>query len=271
MSEPRLEAEQIELAVMQDLFAHVEPARAEKLGIHAESFGGAVAFSALACESILFNRVLGFGLFSSATQSELDAIAAHYAKRNVSNYLVHVHPDAQPPELLTWLAERGYVPFRRAWAKFVREAEPVAMPESTLRTERIDSDHGEAFVKIVTEAYALKPEAKTLLNLLPRRPGFSAYTCFVEDEPAAVAAMYTRDDVAWFGFAATRRPFRGRGAQQSLLRRRIEDALAAGCTRFYAETGEPADGEPQHSYHNIQRAGFRRIYVRDNYILSNPK
>ncbi|MDP7424835.1 MAG: hypothetical protein QF394_05370 [Rhodospirillales bacterium] len=31
------------------------------------------------------------------------------------------------------------------------------------------------------------------------------------------------------------------------------------------ETGEAVEGDAQHSYHNIQWAGFEECYLRDNY------
>jgi penicillin amidase len=46
----------------------------------------------------------------------------------------------------------------------------------------------------------------------------------------------------------------------------VEDAVAAGCTRLLTATGEAVPGDPQHSYHNIEWAGFEPTYVRDNWV-----
>ena len=32
------------------------------------------------------------------------------------------------------------------------------------------------------------------------------------------------------------------------------------------ETGEAVEGDPQHSYHNFERAGFQAAYLRDNFV-----
>ncbi len=68
------------------------------------------------------------------------------------------------------------------------------------------------------------------------------------------------------GFAATLKDQRGRGAQAVVLARRIRDALGLGVRLMVTETGTAVDGEPQHSYRNIERAGFEAAYVRQNWI-----
>jgi GNAT superfamily N-acetyltransferase len=71
--------------------------------------------------------------------------------------------------------------------------------------------------------------------------------------------------VGWLDWGATAPAFRRRGSQSALLRRRILDALDMGCRLILTETGEEVEGDPQHSYKNILRMGFREAYVRENY------
>jgi hypothetical protein len=35
---------------------------------------------------------------------------------------------------------------------------------------------------------------------------------------------------------------------------------------MFTETGEAVDGDPQHSYRNILRAGFEQLDVRENFV-----
>jgi hypothetical protein len=51
-----------------------------------------------------------------------------------------------------------------------------------------------------------------------------------------------------------------------LLSRRIRDALDLGVRMMVTETGEALEGEPQHSYRNIERFGFRGAYTRQNWV-----
>ena len=51
-----------------------------------------------------------------------------------------------------------------------------------------------------------------------------------------------------------------------MLRRRIGDAIQMGCKWMLTTTGEAVEGDPQHSYKNILRMGFRLLGVRENFI-----
>ena len=62
-------------------------------------------------------------------------------------------------------------------------------------------------------------------------------------------------DLAEFGGGATLPEFRGRGVQQAMLRHRINEACAAGCSILVTEA-EPETG----SARNILRAGFEAAF-----------
>jgi hypothetical protein len=53
--------------------------------------------------------------------------------------------------------------------------------------------------------------------------------------------------------------------QRALLAHRCRQAEALGCRRVHTCTGEAVPGDPQHSYNNILRCGFRETYVRGNW------
>ena len=42
-------------------------------------------------------------------------------------------------------------------------------------------------------------------------------------------------------------------------------AIELGCKRMFTETGEAVEGDPQHSYKNILKAGFTESVLRENY------
>jgi hypothetical protein len=88
---------------------------------------------------------------------------------------------------------------------------------------------------------------------------------FDGDTPAGTGALFVRDGVAWLDWGATDPAFRRRGGQQTLLARRISDALDLGCSTMITTTGKAVPGDPQHSYNNILRAGFREAFPRENW------
>ena len=89
---------------------------------------------------------------------------------------------------------------------------------------------------------------------------------FGGDSPAGTGALYMRDGIGYLDFAATHADFRRRGAQGRVLSARLNHAFEAGCTTIVTMTGEAVPGEEQHSYRNIERSGFKTIYLRENWI-----
>ena len=88
---------------------------------------------------------------------------------------------------------------------------------------------------------------------------------FDGEVPAGTGALFIDGKLAWTDFGATAPGFRQRGSQSALLRHRVQFALDRGCRQVFTCTGESVPGDPQHSYSNILKAGFKEDYVRPNY------
>ena len=93
-----------------------------------------------------------------------------------------------------------------------------------------------------------------------------AYMSFDGETPAGTGALYMRAGTAYLDFGATSPACRRRGSQSALLHTRLSAALDAGCSEVVTMTGEAVPGDAQHSYRNIQRAGFAEAYLRENWI-----
>jgi GNAT superfamily N-acetyltransferase len=216
--------------------------------------------------SALFNRALGLGLAEPATEAVLDQIDAFFAERGLA-YGIPLTPDAQPTELAEWLATRG---FKRgyAWTKFARGSEPPPLVESALRVQELGVDRADVFADVFVGAYGTPDVTRALLEPLPASDGWRCFAAFDGETPAATGALFVIGSVGWLGAAGTLPEFRRRGAQRVLLAARIEAARRAGCETLVTETGEPVGGRPGDSYRNLVRAGFKPLYVRQNYLSS---
>jgi len=252
-------AEQIELDAMRDLYEAPATADAGALGLTAGWIGGAWAFGSRGIPDVVFNRVLGLGVFSPARQDDLPRIAEGYRAAGIDRYLVHLAPQAQPAELGSWLEAEGHRPFRRAWAKFARKAQWLDAPgPATLAAVEIGPERAGEFARIILQAFGLPEAARPMVAALPGRSSWVCYLASDGGRPIGAAAMFARGREAWLGLGATDPSARGRGAQTLLLARRISDAARMGASEVYTETGEPVEGEPQTSYRNIVKAGFKR-------------
>jgi len=101
-------AEHAEIAGMRDLFEAVPSSLAARCGIHAREVGGVVCTAVSAFPGLLLlNRALGVGLEAPATGSDLDDIGACF-RRIATPCMVSLAPSARPPELRSWLEQRGF-------------------------------------------------------------------------------------------------------------------------------------------------------------------
>jgi GNAT superfamily N-acetyltransferase len=187
---------------------------------------------------------------------DLDAVAEVYGDKP---YVVSVPPwvTALDSGLESRGYQRGY-----AWMKFERGPEPAPPFETTLRIE--EATDAQIFGRTAAEGWGAPPGLAQGFDVLGR-PGWHCFLAWDGDEPAAAATLFAPGDIAWFGGAATRPAFRGRGAQTALLAARIERACELGVRRMTVETGERVEGRTDQSYRNILRAGFREAYLRPNW------
>lgn len=261
-----LESEKIELDSMVDIQAAATPELAETLGLRALTLGSAFVSVAakLPASAIVINRALGLGLSTPESEDSVAEIVNAYRDAGVERYFIQCHPAAQPAKLTNWLTAAG-LEKTRGWQKFSRGREAVPKFESDLRIEEIGPEHGEAFGRIVCNAFDFGDTAVPWLAKLAGRPGWHIFMTFVDEQPAGVGTLFVKDDIGDIDLGATAPEFRGRGSQTAVLLRRIECALDLGCREIVTCTGVAVPGDPQHSYSNIKRAGFRETYIRDNY------
>ncbi len=259
-------SEHIERAALEDLHAAIPAPLAQALGVRSLRIGSAFVSlaSALPPSAIVINRAIGLGLAEPAGAAAVRELVAAYADAQVAEYFIHVHPDAAPSDLRAMLQAAGLVK-TRGWQKFERGPQPVRPATTDLRIVPVGREHGEAFARIVCDAFDLGAVAEPWLAEIPGRPDWHAFMSFEGDTPAGTGAVFVRDDLAWLDFGATAPQFRRRGSQAALMTRRLQHALELGCRAIFTCTGEDVPGDPQHSYRNMLKAGFHETYLRENY------
>lgn len=264
-------AEEIERAALEDFHEAATPELRTSLGIESRAIGSAFVSiaSALPVSAIVINRVVGLGLLAPETEETLREIVEAYRSAAVARYFVQVHPSARPERIGDWLLDCG-LESARGWQKFSRGREPVPDPKTDLTIREIGTRDGAAAAAILSDAFDLGDAARPWLARLPARDRWHVFMTFEGDLPAGTGALFIDGDIAWTDFAATAPEFRRRGSQSALLRHRVQFALDHGCRQVFTCTGEAVPGDPQHSYSNILKAGFKEDYIRPNYAPPKP-
>jgi GNAT superfamily N-acetyltransferase len=260
------QAEFIERAVLEDIHRAAPPALVGELGIRSLACGGAFVSlaEALPESAILINRTIGLGLISPATEADVQDIVAAYKKARIRRYFVHRHPHSKPGALVEWLQSAG-LERARSWQKFERASVPIPARPSSLEVRLVGREHGDDFARIVCDAFDLGVAAIPWFAEIPGRPDWHVFMSFADGVPAGTGAIFVKNGAAWFDFGATAPSFRQRGSQSALLTRRIAHACELGCRTLLTCTGEAVPGDPQHSYRNLLKAGFRETSLRENY------
>jgi GNAT superfamily N-acetyltransferase len=242
------------------------------LGIEGRTIGSAFVSiaSALPASAIVINRAIGIGYSAPETRETVREIVEAYRAAGVTRYFVQVHPAARPQRIGDWLLDSG-LEKARGWQKFSRGRDPVPAPKTDLTIREIGAEHGAASAAILSDAFDLGDAARPWLAQLPARERWHIFMTFEGEAPAGTGALFIDGDVAWTDFAATAPAFRRRGSQSALLRHRVQFALDSGCRQVFTCTGEAVPGDPQHSYSNILKVGFKEDHVRLNYAPPKPR
>jgi len=260
------ESEHIERRMYEDMQAAANENLRVRLKLAGHETGSAFVSvaGALPPSAIVVNIAYGLGLEQDATPDQIGEIVKCYADAGVQRFFVQIHPQAQPAELESWLKSAG-LEQTRGWMMFERAREAPPVSSTSLMVREAKPDDADAFGRIVCDAFDLGDEAIPWMACLVGRPGWHIYMSFDEGEPAGTGVLFVENRLGYLTFGATTPKYRGRGGQSAVLATRIAIANDLGCRLIATSTGEAIPGDPQHSYSNIEKMGFRPRYVRRNF------
>lgn len=265
------DAEDIERAALIDLFESLTDELEAELGASqleiADAWVGVAA--ALPASAIVINRAIGLGLRQPAIEQNVKSVIEAYENAGVSRYFIHVHPDIASARLAGWIEKAG-LEWARGWVKFGRGREAPPEVSTDLEIREATADDAPRVGRIIADAFDLGDAAAPWLARMVGRPVWRVYVSVAGDTIAGTGSLLVKDGKGWLDWGATAPEFRRQGSQSALMARRIQDALDLGCDTLFTTTGEEIAGDPQHSYKNIIRSGFRPLYTRLNYAPPRP-
>jgi hypothetical protein len=261
--------ERIEAEAWAQLHQSMPAAQRQRMGVEVHRYGSAVALITARSGTLAVNRVIGLGFDEPLREARIDEIIARYRTAGSSRFLIQWSPEAWPTTVPEWLGTRGFrlIP---PTVKFLRG--PLRDGEkstaySDLRVMEIGPDEADLYEATVAEPLGVPEELSAGIRSTVGHPGWRYYLAFDGNQAVAGAAMYSENQGAWCGLTATMETHRARGAQSSLLGRRVADATADGCWCITADTIPDTPERRNPSFHNMRRAGFEVLYDRANYML----
>jgi GNAT superfamily N-acetyltransferase len=200
------------------------------------------------------NRVLVCGTEEGLQPDSLDRLIVLFVAKGVRRFFIWLSPGPDMETVRGWLEQRGFSRIRRTGYPTLWRRNRVAVAFATDLVVREVGPHEVAAARDQL-GDAMWPEYAACAGI----EGIFHYMAFDHDRPVAVAALCVFEDIGYLMMAATTESHRQRGAQQALIAARIERADLIGCPVLVSETLYML----QHSYRNLQRAGFQEAYEKE--------
>lgn len=172
-----------------------------------------------------------------------------------------------PPALAAWATEqemlrRGFVPDYDEFivAAEISAARPEVITSPGLRVERVtDPAQLEVFAQTLNVGYDVAPDHARgyVFGATIGMDDWYHYLVWIDEQPASASVLFVTEGVADLYVATTVPKFRGRGAQNALIARRLADAYAAGCDLATSQV-IVSNSSPR----NMLRNGFEVLYRR---------
>ncbi|WP_192178913.1 hypothetical protein [Mesorhizobium amorphae] len=261
--------ERAEVNAWRDLYAAAPADFAARQGLSIAEEADLVWTTCTTIPFIHFNCVKNLGVERPATESQLDALLAHYRAAGIARPWFYANPHAEPSALRCWLEARG-LQRQSGWERIIRDATPLAIeplfPTDGHSVERVTSATAGEWAGFIDSRYRL-PTSPWLLALVGR-PGWHHYMLRQDGAVVAVRSLFIgADGMAWSGIDA---PVPGIMAPSfdldALLgEAMVRDGIAAGAKLFVADIEAPHPDRDGPAYRNYARLGFKLAYFRSHY------
>ena len=257
--------ENSEIAVWTGLWEAIPENNAQALGMSLEKIGSATALVMQQMPDWFFNRVIGFGLNTHASEELLDNIIDIYTEKNLP-LGISLSPQAQPANISDWLQQRGFS-IANNWAKMIRGAESPPAIDTDLQIMKAGKEHALLVGNLICAGFGMPDHLLPVFASLLNNPNNHVYLATDDDVPIGVGVLTVHNDIGHLNTATTMQAYRGRGVQGALMAHRINEGIRMGCQWFATETGILPD-QPNPSYNNMVRYGFKEHYQRPNFARS---
>lgn len=195
----------------------------------------------------------------------IEAVCEHYTDAAVPLFFLHFD-EADRDRCDRAAATAGLVRYRRDMVHLVRPAGPVHRRPTPLEigppadvTELLHA------ARILCAAFDAGLDLAAVFASLSGSPRWRFVLARERALPVALGILYVDGDRGYLMGGATTPRCRGMGAQAALIAARVEMAQALGCRVVATHTGEAVPGDPQHSYRNLLRNGFREVGRASSY------
>ena len=238
--------------------------------MRSERLGSATVVLTRKSANLYFNRWIAAGQSTPATKTQLDRFLELARDNRVKSVGVTLSPTTRPAATAAWLKARGFRrghPGAKLWrdgSALTRRATP---PDISVR--RVSGRDVSVWVDVVSQVWRSFGYRRPWYEARATDSGWRHYLAWDGDEPVGAGALFVglvgSTTAGHLVDGVTLSPWRRRGVQAAVIRKRISDARRLGCTVLASETAPPLPRMPLVSFRNLRRQGFELAYLRDSW------
>lgn len=229
------------------------------MGVEIQKFGEATAFSAMNIPGPSFNTVKGL---TDNDGKYVEDIIRFYSQKKIP-VRFELTPAHVSSDLLTFLNELGFyqLDFHSSLYKEIgsKLSEEKAEPEISIR--ELESDEFDTFAEIYTKGFQMPSFLKSGVaqnnKILYNNQNWTFYLASVDNVPAGIGVLFTKERTAALAAAATVPALRKKGVQSALIKKRIYQASIKQCDLI---AGQAKFGSVSQT--NMEKAGMKIGYTK---------
>lgn len=212
------------------------------------------------------NRALGMENIDNEFLDSID----DFFKGKSGKYALQIPPALINDEVTQLLNTRNYN-YANSWVTFYRDTSPIESKGTDLEIREVTKEHAADFAFMLNEVFNFPHEFDGVVRSTIGTEPWTNFMAFDGSKPAGSAGVCITGENTYLSFANVLPEYRRRGVQGELLKRRIDAARKRGVKWVFVDTGENSKENPNPSYWNILRCGFRLMYNRPNYVRINDQ
>jgi len=254
--------EQIEIDYWMKYYQH--PGSIESYGtVISNAFVGAIP----SLDILAMNRVIGLGSYQDISVADLESIIKFYEKAGSKRFFVQLVPYTLKNGTIETLKDMGFK-HHNNWVKLYRSNHQATFDTNPdLHIKKINNSDATLYGELIFMSFDWEDSRlPEWLASTVGKAGYSNYIVYYQNKAIAAGALFTGVGMASVAFAGTLDKFRGLGAQQLLLKTRINEAIEKGAKFITAETAESTVERPIKSFENMLKVGFGTAYLRQNWL-----
>jgi hypothetical protein len=206
--------------------------------------------------SFNMNRVYLCGAAAGMDSGSIRRLIDLFASAGIARFFVWLSPGPDMETVRDCLEQSGLSRIRHVGYPTLCRTGHSPVPVNTdLDVREVSAD------EIAASREALGATPWPVYEQTASKPGFFHYMASDGKRPVAVAALCIFEDLGYLMAASTMEGDRKRGAQQALIAKRLQRVEQVGCAMAVSETLYMLE----HSYRNLQRAGFPEACEKEVY------